>query len=139
MNTYVARKIAAALAQSDGHPGKAQRLILRWAGEDDRLLKGLVLPYIKGIVAHTVKQAAPDGASSDVAQTSDARKTALTPDDFDAMVGALGRRVGKQTAEPKGMTALVTPPKRSSAGKRHEESLRAIAKAFISKRFGDVD
>lgn len=188
---YVTGKVRDALGQAGGDAVAAQRLLLRWAAGDGRLLRGLVTPFIKGIVAHAVTRAAgaaappalpatsapaakpaakpaapsrpaapgkPVGAANRGTLTPEAldrvlsqmgkgaapgdapvaratpRRASLTQDALDQVLGQLGRRIG--TSEiPRGMTALVTPPPpRPKAGKRHEQTLRLLAKVYARKR-----
>lgn len=147
-DAYVTGKVRDALVQTRGDAAAAQRLLLNWAARDDRLLRGLVTPFIKGIIAHAVTRVA---AAATIAKPANAkpakpapagkpaappRRTTLTPEAFDQVLSQLGKRIGTTEPPPRGMTALVTPPApRPKAGKGHQESLRKLAVAFARKRF----
>lgn len=121
-----ARLVRKALTAVSGDAARAERMLLDWCDGDVRLLAGLARPYLPSIVAHAVqRQRAERPARSG--------RRGLSEQGFDAMVGALERRIGT-AADPVGMTALLKPPTPSKAGARHERALRQVAAAFIEKR-----
>lgn len=124
---YISAKVREAVLQAKGDPVTAQRLLIAACGRDDRLLRGLVAPFIKGIVAHAVQKVA---ASAAPAARGPKKLTAQALDD---VIGQLGQRIGSK-AEPQGMTALINPPTRPTAGEGHQKSLRQLAAAFARKR-----
>ena len=67
-DSYTSSKIKEALVASQGSRARAQDILMGWAQADDRLLRGLVEPYLKGIVTGTIervtKPAAEKGAAS---------------------------------------------------------------------------
>ena len=67
-DSYTSSKIKEALVASQGSRARAQDILLGWAQADDRLLRGLVEPYLKGIVTGTIervtKPAAEKGAAA---------------------------------------------------------------------------
>lgn len=134
-NTYLAQRVRDALVQSHGDPLQAKRLILQWAGRDDRLLRTLVGPHIRAIVADAVDRHAgqptqPGGAPA-------RRGKAPASLSLDSVVDRMGERFGGAVEPPRGMTALLhgSDPNMRNAGKRHADSLRTLAVAFARKRF----
>ncbi len=133
--TYLTERIHDALAQSEGDPLRAKRLVLQWAGRDERLLRMLVGPHIRAIVAdavdrHAGKQATPRAAAPK--RNKPAAKVSL-----DSVVDRMGERFGGAVEPPRGMTALLhgSSAKEHHAGQRHADSLRTLAVAFARKRF----
>lgn len=55
-DSYTSAKIKEALVASQGSRARAQDILLGWAQADDRLLRGLVEPYLKGIVTGTIER-----------------------------------------------------------------------------------
>ena len=55
-DSYTSSKIKEALVASQGSRARAQDILLGWAQADDRLLRGLVEPYLKGIVTGTIER-----------------------------------------------------------------------------------
>lgn len=145
-DAYVIGKVREALVQARGDAAAAQRLLLAWAARDGRLLRGLVTPFIKGIVAHAVTRVAAASARPAPAAkpgpgrpAAPPRRQTLTPEALDQVLNQLGKRIGTADPPPRGMTALVTPSTpRPKAGKTHEDSLRKLAVAFARKRL-DAD
>lgn len=134
-NQYLAARIRDAIGQAGGDVARAQRLITEWAARDDRLLRMLVAPYIRGIVGQAIQQHTGVPATK-----APARKRADAPlagKNFDAVVGRMGERFGGAIEQPRGMSALIQGPDRkpAAAGKRHADSLRTLAVAFARKRF----
>ncbi|WP_158045710.1 hypothetical protein [Skermanella pratensis] len=62
-DSYTNAKIREALVASQGSRARAQDILLGWAQADDRLLRGLVTPYLKGIVTGTVERVTRPGSS----------------------------------------------------------------------------
>ena len=134
-NPYLTSRIRDALARSNGSASRAGRLVLQWAGRDDRLLRMLVAPYIRGIVAETVgRHAAHLGTPGGAIQDADGQSAKIS---LDAVVDRMGERFGGVIEPPRGMTALLhgAGAKTRDAGKRHADSLRTLAVAFARKRF----
>jgi len=128
---YLARAVAAALAQATGDRTAAQRLLLRRAAGDGRLLKALVGPFMPGIVARAVERHAT--AVPPRAAARPARQRPLGAADLDAVIGRLGDTIGR--AEPGSPAArLLGREPRHKAGPGHEQALRTICKAFARKR-----
>ena len=136
-NPYLVARIRDALAQSGGDGARAQRLILQWAGRDDRLLRTLVGPHIRGIVAQAVERQAGRPAAAAAGGGAPSPAKALTATTLDAVVGRMGERFGGIVEQPRGMSAFLpgSRAKPPDAGDRHAESLRTLAVAFARKRF----
>lgn len=132
LQSHVDAAVRKALAAAKGDPARAQRLLIRAAANDPRLLAGLAQPFLAGITAHAIQRTTGQAPPSEK-RSGRARSTGLTPEAFDAVVGQLGRRIGTSRA-PEGMSALVRQPKPTRAGTGHEETLRAMATAFARKR-----
>ena len=66
-DSYTSSKIKEALVASQGSRARAQDILLGWAQADDRLLRGLVEPYLKGIVTGTIERVTKPAAEKSVA------------------------------------------------------------------------
>src|SRR5688572_12581442 len=66
-DSYTSSKIKEALVASQGSRARAQDILLGWAQADDRLLRGLVEPYLKGIVTGTIERVTKPAAEKGVA------------------------------------------------------------------------
>ena len=117
---------------SKGEGTKAQRLLLHWASQDNRLLLALAAPHLSGLAAHAVHRAK---ASSNGSSAEPARSAEISAKALEEVVGQLGRRIGVSPAPPSGPAALLAPPRRPQAGRGHVEALRQIAVAFARKRY----
>jgi len=65
-DSYTSAKIKEALVASQGSRTRAQDILLGWAQADDRLLRGLVEPYLKGIVTGTIERVTKPAAEKSV-------------------------------------------------------------------------
>src|SRR3546814_14035118 len=92
---YVSAKVSEAVARAEGEPAAAQRLLIAWCSRDDRLLRGLVAPFIQGLVAHAVPK-----TESAHADPGPRRLSRSAPDHAR---GQLGRAPGA-TSPPRGRT-----------------------------------
>lgn len=133
--SYLTERIHDALAQSEGDPLRAKRLVLQWAGRDERLLRMLVGPHIRAIIADTVDRHAGKQARPRAAAPKRAKAPAKIS--LDSVVDRMGERFGGAVEPPRGMTALLhgAGSKEHHAGQRHADSLRTLAVAFARKRF----
>ena len=122
---YVAGRVRAALAEAKGNASAARRILIAECGRDARLMRGLVAPYLPGIVAHAVGQSSDEAAKPSKAE--------LPANVLETVVGRLGKAIG-ETRLPRGMTALTEPPSRPAAGARHQEAIRQLADAYKQKR-----
>ena len=122
---YVAGRVGAALAEAKGNVSTARQLLIAECGRDPRLMRGLVAPYLPGIVAHAI------GRSADAKRTSKAAE--LPANALDTVLGQLGKAIG-ETRLPRGMTALTETPSRPEAGPRHRDAIRQLADAYKQKR-----
>ena len=129
--SYIDAKVRQALQRAGGDPGKAQRLLRNWAARDLDLLRALAAPFIDGMVAHAIDQHRHERKP----RTATRPSGHLTPEAMTHVVGRLERTVGAAAPEPRGVTALVSKPRRAPAGQRHADSLHQIALAFARKRF----
>src|SRR3546814_9074174 len=112
---YVSAKVSEAVARAEGEPAAAQRLLIAWCSRDDRLLRGLVAPFIQGIVAHAVQKT--ESAAADPGPRR------LSSKALDDVVGQMGRSTGAKTP-PRGLTALITPTTHPAAGEGPMKILR---------------
>ncbi len=122
---YVAGRVRSALAEAKGNVSTARQMLIAECGRDPRLMRGLVGPYLPGIVAHAIGRSAKARAAPRTAQ--------LPADALDTVLGQLGRAIG-ETRLPRGMTALTEPPSRPEAGARHQDAIRQLADAYKQKR-----
>ncbi|NNG04684.1 MAG: hypothetical protein HKM95_11355 [Inquilinus sp.] len=123
---YAAQRISAALLESGGDAGTAQRALAKQCATDQRLLRALVAPFLRGIIAHAVTR----GERAAKVRPS---ATAMSGAALDTVVGHLGRAIG-ETELPRGMTALTEPASRPAASKRHQEAIRLLATAYRKPR-----
>src|SRR3954469_10498780 len=100
-DSYTSAKIKEALVASQGSRARAQDILLGWAQADDRLLRGLVEPYLKGIVTGTIEQmtkpaveksnaAALPAAPVRVPVPKPAPSRQLSPEDLDRALSLMG-------------------------------------------------
>lgn len=122
---YVADRVRAALAGARGDATAAQRALIAECARDGRLLRGLVAPYLQGIVAHAVGR---PGRSPKPAKSAE-----LSPNVLDTILGQLGEEIG-EASQPRGMTALTETPSRPEAGPGHQAAIRQLAASYKRKR-----
>ena len=122
---YVAGRVGAALAEAKGNVSSARQLLIAECGRDPRLMRGLVAPFLPGIVSHAISR------STDTKKTGKAAELPATA--LDTVIGQLGRAIG-ETRLPRGMTALTETPSRPEAGPRHQDAIRQLADAYKQKR-----
>jgi hypothetical protein len=83
-DSYVDGKVREALLQAKGSRSLAQQLLMQWALNDDRLLRGMAAPFIKAIsgaaVAGAVKRGitVPGLGATAGARTASARTASVT-------------------------------------------------------------
>ncbi|HSK38175.1 MAG TPA: hypothetical protein VK943_00260 [Arenibaculum sp.] len=156
---YVSAKVREALVAAEGSRARAQRHLLAWSANDDRLLRGLAAPFLKAIVTAAVERATRDrrdtapagmGAGVGAGMGSGRRpraQTALTPEALDLVLAQMGRRqdgspdagntaAGRPAEE--GMRGLVlgtlnTPPP-TKAGTGHVQTMKALALLYKRRR-----
>lgn len=135
---YVAGRVRAALVEAKGNAVTAQRTLIAECAGDGRLLRGLVGPFLQGIVAHAVGQAAgptaarPQSAPS-VPRAATTVQSDLSANALETVIGQLGKSIGEASL-PKGMTALTEPPSRPEAGSRHQEAIRQMVNSYKQNR-----
>lgn len=124
---YVSAKIREALAAAEGSRARAQRFLLAWSANDDRLMRGLAAPFLKAIVTAAVERATRDRrdtapAGTDAGRRSQARaargqaargQAALTPDALDLVLAQMGRH---QDIPPDAQDAVAGQPAGEPAG-----------------------
>lgn len=121
---YVADRVRSALAEAKGNPSTARQLLISECSRDARLMRGLVAPYLPGIVSHAIGRSAKAKAAS---------SQDLSADALDTVLGQMGKAIGEARL-PRGMTALTEPPSRPEAGTRHQDAIRQVAEAYKQKR-----
>ncbi|MGB4107003.1 MAG: hypothetical protein WBK55_04325 [Alphaproteobacteria bacterium] len=124
MSEYAERYIRDALKMSKGNNVKATKQVLEWALEDERLMRALVGPNLKSIVAYNVER---------VASGRSEKAKSLEP---------LARKIkGKNSQEKFGMELLKAvvddhatvfgfedqPARRKSASQDHIEAIKKLA------------
>ena len=121
---YVADRVRSALSEAKGNRAAARQLLISECARDARLVRGLVAPYLPGIVAHALGQLAESPQPG--------RKSELPAQALETVVGQLGKKIGEARV-PRGMTALTEPPTRPVAGQRHEDAIRQLAESYKRK------
>jgi hypothetical protein len=158
-DTYTSSKIKEALVASQGSRARAQDILLGWAQADDRLLRGLVEPYLKGIVTGTIERVTKPAAEKNVAPVqapaqirAPAAKVPvpkpgppreLSPEALEKALsmmgqGALPPRPSPAAAAPKSASPLklgtTNPVPPTQAGAKHQQTMRALAALYARKR-----
>lgn len=134
LDSYASKKVMKALADTAGDRKAAQKLLVQQAAADPRLLMALAKPFLSGIVGHAVQQAPQDAArAARPARKPMSKPRALTAEALDSVIGQLGASIGEAKA-PQGMAAVLSQPKRTKAGAKHQDSMRQLARAFAAKR-----
>lgn len=154
--SYAATKIREALAAAEGSRARAHRLLLGWAASDDRLLKGLVAPFLKAIVTAAIDKAA---------RRSRAGAPELTPEALDRVLDHMAARQAAparpqaarppSARRPAGSPAPASPttaspvpaqvapglslgtlnaPPPTKAGDRHVQTIKALALMYQRRR-----
>lgn len=144
--SYAATKIREALAAAEGSRARAHRLLLGWAVSDDRLLKGLVAPFLKAIVTAAIDKAA---------RHSRGGGPELSPEALDRVLDHMAaRQAGPARApaarRPAGSPAPASPipaqvapglslgtlnaPPPTKAGEGHVQTIKALALMYQRRR-----
>ena len=160
-DSYTSAKIKEALVSSQGSRARAQDILLGWAQADDRLLRGLVEPYLKGIVTGTIervtKPAAEKGAIAAQAPApvrvpvakvpvpKPAPPRELSPEALEKALSLMGQgplppRPSPAAAPPRSASPLklgtTNPVPPTKAGAKHQQTMRALA-AFYARKHQD--
>jgi hypothetical protein len=154
--SYAASKIREALAAAEGSRARAHRLLLGWAVSDDRLLKGLVAPFLKAIVTAAIDKAA---------RHSRAGAPELSPEALDRVLDQMAARQAGPSRAPAARRAALPPaavppaappaarpvetpaqlapgislgtlnaPPPTKAGDRHVQTIKALALMYQKRR-----
>ncbi|UEM23943.1 hypothetical protein JL100_014770 [Skermanella mucosa] len=159
-DSYTNAKVREALVASQGSRARAQDILLGWAQADDRLLRGLVTPYLKGIVTGTVERVTRAGSGSaamstpapavpkssvpkPTVQKPAGRPSAprqLSPEALDKALSMMGQGVPPRPAAappPRSAGALklgtTNPVPPTKAGAKHQQTMRALAALYARK------
>jgi len=151
-DSYTSAKIKEALVASQGSRVRAQDILLGWAQADDRLLRGLVEPYLKGIVTGTIERmtkpaveksnaAAPPAAPVRVPVPKPAPPRQLSPEDLDRALSLMGQgappRPSPAAAPARSASPLklgtTNPVPPTKAGSKHQQTMRALAALYARK------
>jgi hypothetical protein len=159
-DSYTSAKIKEALVASQGSRARAQDILLGWAQADDRLLRGLVEPYLKGIVTGTIervtKPAAEKGAIAAQAPVpvrvpvtkvpvpKPAPPRELSPEALEKALSLMGQGPlpprPSPAAPPRSASPLklgtTNPVPPTKAGAKHQQTMRALA-AFYARKHQD--
>jgi hypothetical protein len=157
-DSYTSSKIKEALVASQGSRTRAQDILMGWAQADDRLLRGLVEPYLKGIVTGTIERVTKPAAEKNAAAVQapapirapvtkvpvpkPGPPRELSPEALEKALslmgqGALPPRPSPAAPAPRpampmklGTTNPVPPTK---AGAKHQQTMRALAALYARK------
>jgi len=159
-DSYTSSKIKEALVASQGSRARAQDILLGWAQADDRLLRGLVEPYLKGIVTGAIERVTKPAAEKSAAVVqapSPAIVRAptpkvpvpkpglpreLSPEALDKALSLMGQGAlpprpspvapaSRQATPLKLGTTNPVPP--TKAGAKHQQTMRALAALYARK------
>ena len=156
-DNYTSSKIKEALVASQGSRARAQDILLGWAQADDRLLRGLVEPYLKGIVTGTIERvtkpaaekgvaAAPAQARAPVAKVPVPKPgpaCELSPEALEKALSMMGQGTlpprPSPAAAPKSASPMklgtTNPVPPTQAGAKHQQTMRALAALYARKRW----
>jgi|GEM_PF-742746 len=151
-DSYLDDRLREAFKLGKGSPGLAQRLLIEWAVKDQRLLLGMVRPFMRAIVTAAVEGAIKRGV---VVVATPPRRPAVAPrlsgDLLDSVIAQMGRSGEAPPARPLAPAAgpgvadrvdraeggirpgILNPPEQPAAGVGHVDAIRAIAAAFKRK------
>jgi hypothetical protein len=155
-DAYTNAKIREALLASKGSRARAQDILMGWAQTDDDLLRGLVSPYLKGIVAGTVERvtrpsepvSAPEPArpsppvppTSARAPSRPGAQRQLSPEALDKALAMMGQGAPPRQAAPAPVRApgglklgTTNPVPPTKAGAKHQQTMRALAALYARK------
>jgi hypothetical protein len=158
-DSYTSAKIKEALVASQGSRARAQDILLGWAQADDRLLRGLVEPYLKGIVTGTIERVTKPATEKSVTAVQapvrvpvakvpvpkPAPPRELSPEALEKALslmgqGALPPRPSPAAAPPRSASPLklgtTNPVPPTKAGAKHQQTMRALA-AFYARKHRD--
>ena len=143
---YAMRLVRDTIEKAGGDRGAARRMLLQACARDARLLGGLTGPFLKGIIAHAMENAAGDIPAAS-AGTQSGRKPngrqkpkapprpkSLSNEGLEAVIGSLTDRIGAAPPQRRG-AAILSGPKPTKAGDSHRQSLQTLARAFAQKRY----
>ncbi|EWY42096.1 hypothetical protein N825_19500 [Skermanella stibiiresistens SB22] len=161
-DAYTNAKIREALLASKGSRARAQDILMGWAQTDDDLLRGLVSPYLKGIVAGTVERVtrpseqvtapapvrpSPPARPSPPVAPSSARapnrqgpQRQLSPEALDKALAMMGQGAPPRQAAPTPVRSpgglklgTTNPVPPTKAGAKHQQTMRALAALYARK------
>jgi hypothetical protein len=155
-DSYTSSKIKEALVASQGSRARAQDILLGWAQADDRLLRGLVEPYLKGIVTGTIERMTKPAAEKGVAAVQapapvrapvakvpvpkPAPPRELSPEALEKALSMMGQGAlpsRPSPAAPRSASPLkigtTNPVPPTQAGAKHQQTMRALAALYARK------
>ena len=156
-DSYTSSKIKEALVASQGSRARAQDILLGWVQADDRLLRGLVEPYLKGIVTGTIERVTKPAAEKGVAAAqapAQARAPVakvpvpkpgpareLSPEALEKALSMMGQGTlpprPSPAAAPRSASPLklgtTNPVPPTQAGAKHQQTMRALAALYARK------
>jgi hypothetical protein len=156
-DSYTSSKIKEALVASQGSRARAQDILLGWAQADDRLLRGLVEPYLKGIVTGTIERVTKPAAEKSVAAVQAPAQVRapvakvpvpkpgppreLSPEALEKALSMMGQGTlpprPSPAAAPKSASPLklgtTNPVPPTQAGAKHQQTMRALAALYARK------
>ncbi|MGQ9365006.1 hypothetical protein [Azospirillum sp. ST 5-10] len=148
--SYVETKVREALVAARGSHAVAQKILIAWAAEDQRLLLGMAQPFMKAIAGAAVERlvrragaapaARPQGRPAATAGRATAPPAPLSREALERVLSRMGGGEAEDApaaaARPSAAAILGGPAAGPGAGAGHEKSMMAIAKAFAAKKMG---
>jgi hypothetical protein len=159
-DSYTSAKIKEALVASQGSRARAQDILLGWAQADDRLLRELVEPYLKGIVTGTIERVTKPATEKSVTAVQapapvrvpvakvpvpkPAPPRELSPEALEKALSLMGQGAlpprPSPAAPPRSASPLklgtTNPVPPTKAGAKHQQTMRALA-AFYARKHRD--
>lgn len=131
---YLEDKIKDALVLAGGNSAKAQKLIIQWCAEDQKLLQQLSKPHLKGITAHAVSRIITQMDRDDEPLPEEPVTIDMGPNAFGKNL--LGAMSGNDTAHF-GHENSAPRRKKKQASQQHINAIHQIAKRKINKPKSD--
>lgn len=131
---YAENRIREALRLARGNTTKARRQIMAWAGEDQRLLMGLVRPHLTGIIAYAVSRV----LHRQEMESMEPEAPPVAPQPLNLPPDAFGREIlgalSSHDTPVFGYESNAPSPHRKKASKSHIDALNTIARKSPSKK-----
>lgn len=124
---YAENRIREALRLARGNTTKARQQIMAWAGEDQRLLMGLVRPHLTGIIAYAISRVLRHQETED-----EEPELSALPQTLNLPPDAFGKEIlsalSSHDTPVFGHESNAPSPHRKKASQSHIDALKAMAR-----------